>query len=140
MRAARSGLHYTVHQQISPNRGDVMSSNTAHFLKLIKVEFEDIQEDIVLMERISMDRLKNAEITNYVYHENFVVFEQERRAIHTLSTLLDENRWEEYDQPDALRDDLISAFELRIRELHAPMAVHDLIKRKIDKIHQFILS
>jgi hypothetical protein len=75
-----------------------------------------------------------------VYHENFVVFEQERRAIHTLSTLLDENRWEEYDQPDALRDDLISAFELRIRELHAPMAVHDLIKRKIDKIHQFILS
>jgi hypothetical protein len=101
MRAARSGLHYTVHQQISPNRGDVMSSNTAHFLKLIKVEFEDIQEDIVLMERISMDRLKNAEITNYVYHENFVVFEQERRAIHTLSTLLDENRWEEYDQPDA---------------------------------------
>jgi hypothetical protein len=140
MRAARSGLHYTVHQQISPNRGDVMSSNTAHFLKLIKVEFEDIQEDIGLMERISMDRLKNAEITNYVYHENFVVFEQERRAIHTLSTLLDENRWEEYDQPDALRDDLISAFELRIRELHAPMAVHDLIKRKIDKIHQFILS
>jgi hypothetical protein len=140
MRAARSGLHYTVHQQISPNRGDVMSSNTAHFLKLIKVEFEDIQEDIGLMEIISMDRLKNAEITNYVYHENFVVFEQERRAIHTLSTLLDENRWEEYDQPDALRDDLISAFELRIRELHAPMAVHDLIKRKIDKIHQFILS
>ncbi len=117
-----------------------MSGKADHFLKLLKVEFDDIHEDIGLLEAVSMDRLKNAEITNYVYHENYVVFEQERRAVHSLAKILDEAAWGGYEDPRLLRDDLLDHFEKKIHELQHPPAVMSMIRRKIEKIHQFILS
>lgn len=117
-----------------------MSAKTGHFLGLLRVEFEDMMEDVSVLETLSKERLKNAEITDYVYNENNVVFEQEIQALRYLATILEQPHWQEVENLDQLNAELRTSLKDAIIQKAYPPVVQELVSRKLDKVRQFVLS
>ncbi|AHC15615.1 hypothetical protein [Salinispira pacifica] len=117
-----------------------MSAKTGHFMGLLRVEFEDMMEDVSVLETLSKERLKNAEITDYVYNENNVVFEQEIQALRHLAGILEQPRWQQIENLDQLNLELRNSLKEAIVEKSYPPVVQDLVSRKLDKVRQFVLS
>ena len=59
-----------------------MSNTCKHFFNLLKVELEDLKDDIEILEQRAAEDLKNRDLSNYVYQENLVVLENEKEAVN----------------------------------------------------------
>ncbi|KGE71441.1 hypothetical protein [Spirochaeta lutea] len=105
---------------------------------LLRLEFDDMEEDLRLMEEIALDRYKRAEITEYVLKENNALFESEIRGIQSMARLLDDPRWEGFDDEQIMLEQFDQAVRKYISDYLLPPAIHGLLSRKMTKVRQFV--
>ncbi len=110
------------------------------FLGILKVELEDLEEDIEDLLEICQRRKDNREITDYVYQENKTLLLNEIAALKSLIHSLDELDTGKFASQQEMFREVDRLIHARTRESAFPEAVYSLVKRRLDKVVQYLLQ
>jgi len=114
-----------------------MDNKTRKYLKLLKIELEDLIIDLEFGEEVMAKRLEDHEITEYVFMENIGLLKKEVLGIEKLKKVV-----EAEGSDDKSIDDLKALLEVYFtREIKAaglPNVVSLLVKRKLEKISLYM--
>ena len=110
------------------------------FLGILKVELEDLEEDIEDLLEICQRRKDNREITDYVYQENKTLLLNEIAALKSLIHSLDELDTGKFASQQEMFKEVDCLIHARTRESAFPEAVYSLVKRRLDKVVQYLLQ
>ncbi|WP_319476865.1 hypothetical protein [Marispirochaeta aestuarii] len=117
-----------------------MQERVGKFLRILKVELEDLEEDINTLAGLTAKRRQDRAITEYVHMENISLLKQEFEGIKKIVDELDKVEMIEGET----FPDFISRLKQRCRQtIHNsayPDAVCIFVERKIDKVAEYIQS
>jgi len=110
------------------------------FLKIFKVELEELEEDLVFFGELHKQREESGEITPYVYLENTNLIKNEISGIREIVRTVDDLVSTQYSSFEEMVNDLDSKIKKRITESDYAAATYEFIKRKLQKVHKYIMS
>jgi hypothetical protein len=108
------------------------------FIGILKVELEDLESDIGDLLEICQRRKDNREITDYVYLENKTLLLNEIAALKSLIHSLDGLDTAKFASQDEMFTEVQRLIQARTRESAFPEAVYSLVKRRLDKVVQYL--
>ncbi len=114
-----------------------MKHKIERYLKILKIELEDLENDISFSEELLRQKHDEHKITDYVFLENLSTFKSELLGIREMENEID-NLIDKYDSLDDLVKDVYKFFEDKVRDAGLPEVVFVLIKRKLDKVYQYL--
>ena len=115
-----------------------MEANARHFLRLFRVELEDLIEDVrQLMERTET-RYQRKEITDYVHLANIAFLQRELDSIVKFSGIVDGIDPSIYKGISEIESYLLATSRDFVSRLEDPEAVYILLKRKLEKVRIYI--
>ena len=115
-----------------------MSDKRKLFLKILKVELEEIENDISLLMKIYHERYEKREITHYVEQENEALLHHEVACIEKMIPELDTFSTDEYESDQAFLDSLKVFLKGFVKENQFPHAVFLLAEHKMQKVVKYI--
>lgn len=107
------------------------------YLQLVKLEMEDVKQDLSESRKVLEKRFAEMDITNYVFLENLATLKSEMLGIERVEKDLLEMKSDNRDCSQ-LRVMLDSHFESVVSESAFPEALLNIIRRKLDKIDRYI--
>ncbi|WP_319561175.1 hypothetical protein [Marispirochaeta sp.] len=117
-----------------------MQERVGKFLRILKVELEDLEEDINTLAGLTDKRRQDRAITEYVHMENISLLKQEFAGIKKIVDELDNVELVEQET----FTDFIARLKQRTQEIihnsAYPDAVYLFVERKIDKVADYISS
>lgn len=122
---------------ISAHGGGDMKNRIERYLKILKIELEDLEQDILDAEIILRKRLDEHKITDYVFMENLSTFKAELAGIKKMEQEIDDLPGK-YDTLDEIVAHISDFIKERVMEAGLPEVVYVLIKRKLDKIYKYL--
>lgn len=115
-----------------------MEANARHFVRLFRVELEDLIEDVrQLMERTET-RYQRKEITDYVHLANIAFLQRELDSIVKFSGIVDGIDPSIYKGVSEIESHLLATSRDFVSRLEDPEAVYVLLKRKLEKVRIYI--
>lgn len=108
------------------------------YLKMLRVELTDLQEDIEVIITASQKRMEHAEISRYVFFENMAVMKNEVLGIANVSGIIDSVNPADYEDLDAMVKVIDQRFADTLKEHGFPAGVYRLIKRKLFKLADYV--
>ncbi len=114
-----------------------MKNKIERYLKILRIELEDLESDIAFSEELLRQKHDEHKITDYVFLENLSTFKSELLGIKEMENEID-NLVDKYDTLDDLVKDVYKFFEERVKNAGLPEVVFVLIKRKLDKVYQYL--
>lgn len=115
-----------------------MAENRRLFIKIFKVELEEIRNDIELLVELYKERYSSREITHYVEMENEALLSREIHCIEKLVPELEKFPVEQYDDKDSFVKGLSDFLSRFVEENQFPRAVFLLAERKMQKVIKYI--
>ena len=115
-----------------------MPTNTDHFLRLLKVELQDLVEDIQDLDEHLQHRLEDEEISEYGFKENDAFFRRELDSLTKFRNLVDGIKHGDYKDTGAMTSDLLGKLERSTAESGDPEAVLGLVSRKFRKLEDYL--
>ena len=115
-----------------------MSGQASLILKILKVELEEVENDVAALEQFYEQRFRKDEITNYVWQENKALLAEEICCVKHLVKDL-----EAWKPPEAVgADDLLSLIRDFLYSLidarRYPGLVRAVVDRKIEKVARYV--
>lgn len=108
------------------------------YLEILRIEVDDLAEDIKALQKHYHDRLARGEITDYVLRENVAVLEHESHGIAAVRACLEDLRPADY----ASLEDMIAAIggrlDDRLRCGGFDPVVRLLVERKLAKVERYV--
>ena len=117
-----------------------MRQKLEKYLKVLRIELEDIETDLEMMAEVYNQREKRGEITDYVFLENVSVLKSEISSIDSIISRIEDEHSEEFQDLGAFVEHLDSIFRERTEHASYPQGVYDLVKRKLTKVQRYIES
>ena len=108
-------------------------------LRILRVEFENLEKDIAAMVQDHMRRKQSGEITNYVYMGNTAVLASMRANVKGLLEYLDSADGTGYPGMDEMIDALDRVFREKTRDGGFPKAGYVIAKRKLDDVARYVV-
>jgi hypothetical protein len=108
------------------------------FLKILKVELEEIENDIDLLIKLYRSRYEKREITNYVLQENDALLEREISCLKKLVTVIDTFDPDEYQDNETFVFGLLAFLDSFVKENQFPHAVFLLAEQRLQKVVKYI--
>ncbi|MCX7788246.1 MAG: hypothetical protein N2442_11185 [Spirochaetes bacterium] len=115
-----------------------MKTKAHKFLSILKMELEEIQEDLNTLLEIYRCYEQKHEITNYVLQENSSLIQAEIAALRSLFKFLDTFSTEEYESLEALSAGVLAKFKELIKKKEYPQALYYLIERRVQKVVRYL--
>jgi len=115
-----------------------MDQNARHFARLFMVELEDLVEDIRLLIDRTEKRFENGEITPYVRMENEAFLQREVDAIEKFKGIVDGIDLSFYKGISDIEAAFLEKSRDFVARLEDPEAVYVLLKRKLEKVRNFL--
>lgn len=115
-----------------------MGNSCSHYIKLFKVELEDMIDDIEAYEVIQKDRFERKEITEYVYKENDALFIDEKTCLSYLIKELDKSAYDAISDLEDLIDRIGTDFHAYIQKHNFPEAIEPILYRKMEKARAYL--
>ena len=114
-----------------------MNNKTRKYLEILKIELEDLIEDLEFSEKVTAKRHEDHEITEYVFLENLSLLKKEVLGVEKLKKMVEglEGR---YTATAELREEIENYFIREIKSTGLPEVVFLLVSRKLDKIDKYI--
>ncbi len=110
------------------------------YLQMLRIEIEDLREDIDLLV-IEYDRLhENEQLSNYVFSENLTVIRRELLGVHAFFRLLDEINPDRFATLDDLIADLSDTFRGMVKKNGLPEVIESYVERKLLKVKEYVLA
>ena len=117
-----------------------MRETKRYYLKMLRVEIEDLREDINLLIE-EYNRLHEKEqLSSYVFSENLIVFRKELLGVDAFFRLLDEINPDRFETIDDLIAHLSAAFKDMVRQSGLPAVIETYVERKLLKVREYILA
>jgi hypothetical protein len=117
-----------------------MRQKIAKYLKVLRVELQDLEEDLAIMADLYGQRERRDEITGYVFLENVSVLKGEIAGIESIIRSMDDLPVERFGNLGDFVEHIGELFRERSRAAGYPDGVYALVKRKLDKVRQYIES
>jgi len=117
-----------------------MSSEARHFLRLFRVELDDLVDEMKLLVDRMESRYASGEISEYVHLENLALYRREIDAFAKFAGIVDGIDPSLYKCTSDIEADLLARSRDYVSRLEDPEAVYILLKRKIEKVGKFISS
>lgn len=115
-----------------------MIEKKKNYLIILKLELEDLLEDIkLLIQQCEVEKKADC-ITDYVFLENLVFFKNEILGVDAFSKIIDNIDVTTYEELDSLIGDLKVKFEKEMNENGVSKAIHLSILRKMDKVKSYV--
>ncbi|MEW5817060.1 MAG: hypothetical protein AB1798_16900, partial [Spirochaetota bacterium] len=108
------------------------------YLKVLKIEMEDLVEDLNTLKNLYNRRKNKGEITHYVFLENFGLLTEEISGINGLLSFLETVQTDKYTTLDEMIADIDRIFRERTKHYGFPEAVYVLIHRKMKKVTNYV--
>lgn len=116
-----------------------MSDKKDYFLKMLKVELEELENEVIDLDHLYKERLSRHEITNYVFKENHVVLRNEIECSKRLHKELDSFEVNRADESLEQMEERLVVFILSfIREKQYLEGMGPIFLKKIEKIKKFV--
>jgi hypothetical protein len=110
------------------------------FIGILKIELEDLEEDIDDLLELCQRQKNSKEITNYVYLENKSLLLNEIAGIKSLINSLDTWDARKFESKEEMFQEIDRMVHARTRECAFPEAVYSLVKRRLDKVVQYLMQ
>ncbi len=108
------------------------------YLSILKIELNDLYEDIeVLIEQCTQER-ESGRITNYVFMENLALFKNELLGVDAFEKIVRGTDPAAYGSLDEMLDHLKACFNDKIRSSGFPEVIRIYIERKLEKVRQYV--
>lgn len=115
-----------------------MRTKANKFLAILKMELEEIQEDLKSLLEIYRCYEQKHEITNYVLQENSSLIQAEIAAIGSLFKFLDTFSPEGYESLEVLAEEMLVKFKELIKKKEYPQALYYLLERRVQKVVKYL--
>jgi hypothetical protein len=113
-------------------------SEKSRYLDILRIEVEDLIEDIGLVVEVYKKRKERGEITNYVFLENLAVLIHEKKGLNNLMELLGSIDAESYSDLKEMIGDIEKKIISRINDSHLEEALLPLVKRRLKKVARYV--
>lgn len=110
------------------------------FIKIFRIELEDLEEDINDLIDILEVRKNSQEITNYVYIANKSLLLNEISCVRELLDQMSTIDAYQYESVEALIQGVQERLNRRIKECSFPAAVFNLVERRLSKVGTYVLG
>lgn len=115
-----------------------MQNKMKKFLKILKVELEELEDELLLFGEIHKQREQSGEITSYVFRENMNLIKDEISGLQEIIRSVDGLVSTKYRSFEEMVEDLDAKIKQKLQESKHEQASYELVKRKIQKVHQYI--
>ncbi|MDO9548690.1 MAG: hypothetical protein Q7J65_06995 [Candidatus Marinimicrobia bacterium] len=115
-----------------------MKNQLRNFIEILKLELDDLQDDIHSLKKICERKLKDGLITNYVQMENMALYDNELHAINSFRNILNETNPENFDSLEKLVFHLDENFKATMKSCAYAKAGHICIERKMLKVAKYV--
>jgi predicted transcriptional regulator len=114
-----------------------MKERISKFLRILKIELEDLEEDISTLAELTEERRQQHAITEYVSMENISLLRQEFSGIKAVVDRLDNMQLDTSQSFQEFVDSLKRQIKEVIISSAYPDAVNIFIERKIQKVADY---
>jgi hypothetical protein len=114
-----------------------MKNKMERYIKILKIELEDLEDDIQDGQVILRQKLEDHKITDYVFMENLSTFITELAGIKKMEKEIDSLAGQ-YETLDELVAYISGFVKKKVKDSGLPEVVYILIKRKLDKIYKYL--
>lgn len=111
-----------------------MPESKQKFLKILRIELEDLIEAVEALVERHRERLKAGEITDYVFNENSALLICEKKALENFLTELGRIDWACYNSVGELAAAVNMSFENFLKEHEYFPALKEFVQKKIKKV------
>lgn len=109
------------------------------FMAILKLELNDLEEDLKLLVKEAEEKHEQRLISNYVYLENLAVIKQELFGVNGIAKSFEKTDPEKFENLDDLISSLMAAM-LQIKAIELlPEGVIHLVERKMEKVKGYVL-
>lgn len=115
-----------------------MVSEVRHFLRVFRVEIDDIIEDLQLLIDQTDKRFEQGEITSYVRMANKALFQRLMESITKYAGIVDGIDASNYKGTSEIAASILDISRDYVSRLEDPEAVYVLLKRKLEKVKVFL--
>ena len=109
-----------------------------NYIKMMKMELEDIKLDINLLIKKDKDHHDKKELTNYVYKENIAVYNNLILGLNLFTKILSETETDKFKDLEVMIIKLNKLFHEKIKEHGLADGVHRLVERKMKKVARYV--
>lgn len=113
-------------------------SAVSKYLAVLRVELEDLEEDLTILKNLYDERDRRKEITHYTCLENVALVQEEIAGIADLVRSMEGIDPTRYSELDELISDIRRLSRQRVEESDFPKAVLTLVERKLDKVRRYV--
>lgn len=117
-----------------------MKEKIRKYTKVLRIELEDLQEDLLVMAEIYHQRELKREITDYVFLENLSLLQSEIAGIDNIISSLDKIDPEDFTTIEEFAHYISEEFRKKTESAGFPDSVFALVNRKLAKVSRYILS
>lgn len=115
-----------------------MQSKMKKFLKVLKIELEELEDELIMFGELHKQREQTGEITTYVFRENMNVIRNEISGLREIVKSVDGLVSTRYQSFEEMVEDLDRKIKTKIKESSYGEAAYELVKRKLQKVHTYI--
>lgn len=115
-----------------------MSRTCRKYIKLLRVELEDLEEHVEEQILANRERYARREESEYVCLENVAVLGNEECGVRRCCELLERIDADQYENVEALVEDLKTRFRARVRECGLEPLANVFIEPKLDRLKAYV--
>jgi len=115
-----------------------MKNQIRNFLEILKLELDDLKDDLHTLKKECEHKLKAGLITNYVHMENMALYDNELHGLNTFQTIVNETEPEKFDSLDNLITHLNETFKITMKSCGYAEAGRICIQRKMLKVARYV--
>jgi len=117
-----------------------MREKIRKYKKVLRIELEDLQEDLLMMAEIYHQRELKREITDYVFLENLSLLQSEIAGIDSIIGSLEGVNPDDFASIEECAEYISEQFRKKTQDAGFPDSVFALVNRKLVKVSKYILS
>ena len=110
------------------------------FIRILKIELEESEQDLRFLEDLHKQREEAGEITQYVFRENMNLLKNEISSVREILYSVDDmiENQDAYDSFTEMVDALKRKVKDTVDRSTNAQAVYDIVSRKIDKVLGYV--
>ncbi len=116
-----------------------MRDSKRYYLRMLRVELDDLKDDIDLLIDEYTRLHDSDQMSNYVFLENLTVIRKELLGVDSFCRILDATDTEKFLTLDDLIGHLTDSFRSMVRERGLPEVIEDYVERKLLKVRDYVL-
>ncbi|RKY49887.1 MAG: hypothetical protein DRP91_03110 [Candidatus Neomarinimicrobiota bacterium] len=110
------------------------------YLKILKIELEDLKDDIEQLIEETRKEKDAGKLTNYVFFQNIALFKNELLGLNVFEDIIESTNPEDFDNLDEMIVHLKERFFKKIKTLGLAEAIRVYVGRKMTKAKRYVVE